>query len=97
MKISKIQTAAACAALAAALVATAADAKPRKKRYVSRGEVIVVHPRAFTDSGNVVPVGSRSFYVLQSTFYNPQPYEKYSPGLLWRPESSFRYIGGLEF
>ena len=83
MKISKIQTAAACAALAAALMATAADAKPRKALRLLRGEVIVVHPRAFTDSGNVVPVGSRSFYAAAGTFTTSSP-TKYSPGLLWR-------------
>lgn len=97
MKFSKILSVAACAAAAVALTAAAADAKPRKKRHAARGDVIVVHPRAFTDSGNVVPVGSRNFYVQQSTYFMQQPYEKYSPGLLWRPESAFRYTNGLEF
>ena len=47
--------------------------------------MIVVRPRAFTDSGTVVPVGSRAAYVMQSTYFNYQPYERTSPGILWRP------------
>ena len=79
----------ALAAISAVAVATAADARPRK-RHVQPEEVIVVRPRAFTDSGTVVPVGSRNFYVQQSTYYNMQPYERYSPGVLWRPDPGFR-------
>lgn len=77
-------------------VTAAADARPRKRQAYG-ADVIVVRPRAFTDSGTVVPVGSRNFYVQQSTYFMQQPYEKYSPGLLWRPESAFRYTNGLEF
>jgi hypothetical protein len=80
---------AACAAAVVAF-ATAADARPRK-RVVTRGDVIVVHPRPFTDSGNVVPVGSRSLYVQMSTTYNQQPLERYSPGILWRPDPGTRW------
>ena len=88
MKISTLVSAAACAAAIAAL-ATPAEARHRK-RHVYASDVIVVHPRAFTDSGNVVPVGSTNFYVQQSTYYNMQPYEKYSPGILWRPDPGMR-------
>ena len=69
--------------------ATIAEAAPRK-RQAAPSDVIVVRPRAFTDSGTVVPVGSRNLYVLQSTYYNMQPYERYSPGLLWRPDPGMR-------
>ena len=93
--IARIVSAAACAAAVLALTSPA-DARPRKHR-AARSDVIVVHPRAFTDSGVVVPVGSRDLYVLQSTFYNQQPLEATSPGILWRPYETFRYIGGLEF
>ncbi|MFT4099256.1 MAG: hypothetical protein QM651_19200 [Rhodoblastus sp.] len=75
------------AALSAAT--TLADARPRKHQPAP-SDVIVVRPRAFTDSGTVVPVGSRNFYVQQSTYYNMQPYERYSPGVLWRPDPAFR-------
>lgn len=81
---TKCLSAAVCAAAALA-VAGSADAKPRK-RYVSRGELIVVHPRSFTDSGVVVPVGSRDLYVQMNTSYNVQPLARYSPGILWRPD-----------
>ena len=85
MKIlTRCLTAATCAAALVALAAPA-DAKARK-RHFTNGEVIVVHPRAFTDSGNVVPVGSRELYVMQSTYYNMQPLARYSPGILWRPD-----------
>ena len=77
----------ALAAISAA--ATIADAAPRKRQAYG-SDVIVVRPRAFTDSGTVVPVGSRNFYVQQSTHYNKQPYEAYSPGILWRPDPGFR-------
>ena len=70
-------------------VTAAADARPRKRQAYG-ADVIVVRPRAFTDSGTVVPVGSRNFYVQQSTYYNMQPYERYSPGVLWRPDPGFR-------
>lgn len=86
---TRILSLAACAAAIVAF-ATAADARPRK-RVVARGDVIVVHPRAFTDSGNVVPVGSRSLYVQMSTRYNQQPLERYSPGVLWRPDPGTRW------
>lgn len=83
---AKLLTAAACAASLAAL-ATAADARPRR---LSRGEVIVVHPRSFTDSGVVVPVGSKNAYVQEMTHFYMQPYERYSPGILWRPDPGSR-------
>lgn len=73
-------------ALAAAAVATTADARPRKRhRYSS--DVIVVHPRAksWLNPGTVVPVGSRNAYVQEMTWFNYQPYERFSPGILWRP------------
>ena len=77
-------------ALAAISALTAAaEARPRK-RHAVRSDVIVVRPRAFTDSGTVVPVGSRNLYVLQNTYYNMQPYERYSPGMLWRPDPGMR-------
>ncbi len=79
----------ALAAISAAAVAATADARPRK-RHAYGAEVVVVRPRAFTDSGTVVPVGSRNLYVLQSTYYNMQPYERYSPGMLWRPDPGMR-------
>ena len=86
----KIVAKSALLALAALSVsAVVADAAPRK-RHAYGSDVIVVRPRAFTDSGNVVPVGSRNLYVLQSTYYNKQPYEAYSPGILWRPDPGFR-------
>jgi len=72
----------ALAAISAA--ATIAEAAPRKRQAYG-SEVIVVRPRAFTDSGTVVPVGSRAAYVMQSTYFNYQPLERTSPGLLWRP------------
>lgn len=80
--MKKLATAAilALASISAVAVATVADARPRK-----RSDVIVVRPRAFTDSGTVVPVGSRAGYVMQSTYFNYQPLERTSPGLLWRP------------
>lgn len=74
---------------AVSAITAAADARPRK-RHAYGADVIVVRPRAFTDSGTVVPVGSRNLYVLQSTYYNMQPYERYSPGILWRPDPGFR-------
>lgn len=74
----------ALASLSAVAVATTADARPRH-RSAAPSDVIIVRPRAFTDSGTVVPVGSRSAYVLQSTYFNYQPLERTSPGLLWRP------------
>ncbi|MFV0279590.1 MAG: hypothetical protein ACK5JM_02370 [Rhodoblastus sp.] len=77
------------AALSTVAMAVTADARPRK-RYVQDSEVIVVRPRSFTDSGNVVPVGARNLYTLQSTYYNMQPYERYSPGMLWRPTPGMR-------
>ena len=45
----------ALAAISAA--ATIADAAPRKRQAYG-SDVIVVRPRAFTDSGTVVPVGT---------------------------------------
>jgi hypothetical protein len=83
-KIAKIVSVVACAVAVAAL-ATSADARPRKYR-VKSGEYIVVHPRSFTDSGVVVPVGSRNAYVQQMIRYTYQPYEAFSPGVLWKPE-----------
>ena len=85
---SKILTGALCVASIAVLAAPA-DARPRK-RDAYPSDVIVVRPRAFTDSGTVVPVGSRNNYVLQNTYYFKQPYQAYSPGILWRPDPGFR-------
>ena len=82
--LTKSLSAAACAVVAIAL-AGSADARPRR-RIVPRGEIIVVHPRPFTDSGVVVPVGSRDLYVQMNTTYNVQPLARYSPGILWRPD-----------
>ncbi|HMN73760.1 MAG TPA: hypothetical protein PKA55_18015 [Rhodoblastus sp.] len=79
----------ALAAISAVAVATTADARPRKRQAYG-ADVIVVRPRAFTDSGVVVPVGSREGYVMQSTYFNMQPYERYSPGILWRPDPGMR-------
>ncbi len=87
-RFAKIVSIAACACAFAA-VATSADALARKRHH-TRSDLIVVHPRAFTDSGVVVPVGSRAAYVMQSTYFNMQPYERYSPGLLWRPDPGMR-------
>lgn len=87
-----MKTAAKIALLALAAIsaaATIAEAAPRKRQAYG-SDVIVVRPRAFTDSGTVVPVGSRAAYVMQSTYFNKQPYEAYSPGLLWRPDPGFR-------
>ena len=89
---ARILSVAACAAAVAAL-ATAADAKPRK-RHVYRAydqETIVVRPRAFTDSGVVVPVGSKAAYMIEMTINNRMPYEKYQPGVLWRPDPGYFY------
>ena len=74
----------ALASISAVAAATTADARPRK-RHATRSDVIIVRPRAFTDSGTVVPVGSRAAYVMQSTYFNYQPLERTSPGILWRP------------
>ena len=68
----------------ATLLSATADARPRK-RAVSRSDIVVVHPRSFTDSGTVVPVGSMNAYMQQMTRYNRQPLQQTSPGLLWRP------------
>ena len=90
MKLSaRLVSAALCAATVVTFAASA-DARPRKRSIAPRSDVIVVRPRAFTDSGTVVPVGSRELYVLQNTYYNMQPYEHYSPGILWRPDPGFR-------
>jgi hypothetical protein len=82
--LTAIVSVAACAAAVVAL-AGSAEARPRKYR-VQSGEYIVVHPRSFTDSGVVVPVGSKNAYVQQMIRYTYQPYEAFSPGVLWRPE-----------
>ncbi|MCB1536974.1 MAG: hypothetical protein KDJ44_20255 [Rhodoblastus sp.] len=84
MNISARTAILALAAISAVAVATTADARPRK-RHAYGSDVIVVRPRAFTDSGTVVPVGSRAGYVMQSSYFNYQPYERTSPGILWRP------------
>jgi hypothetical protein len=79
----------AVAAAAVATLATSADARPRKRHAVYRAysqDTIVVRPRAFTDSGVVVPYGSQNFYMQQQVRFTYQPYEAYSPGVLWRPE-----------
>jgi hypothetical protein len=89
---AKILSVAACAAAVAA-VATTADAKPRK-RHVHKAagyDVIVVRPRAFTDPGVVVPVGSEARYMVEMTINNRMPYERYQPGLLWRPDPGYFY------
>ena len=91
---TRIASAVACAAAVVAL-ASPADARVRK-RHAARADVIVVHPRAFTDSGTVVPVGSRNFYVVQSAMYNRQPLQMYSPGILWKPsDPSISYGPGF--
>ena len=82
--LTKCLSAAVCAAAVLA-IAGSADARPRK-RHVARGDLIVVHPRPFTDSGVVVPVGSRDLYVQMNTSWNVQPLARYSPGILWRPD-----------
>ena len=46
-------------ALAAMLLAPAAEAAPRKHR---NAPVVTVHPRSFLDAGTDVPVGSMSRY-----------------------------------
>jgi hypothetical protein len=83
--VKLVSTALACSAFA--IVATASDARPRA-RQVRDTQVLVVHPRSFADSGVVVPVGSRNAYVQEMTQFNLQPYQKYSPGVLWMPEPS---------
>jgi hypothetical protein len=86
MNLAKLtMVAAACAPFAFA--AAPADARTRQ-RIFRNPQVIVVHPRSFTDSGVVVPVGSRNAYVQEMTIFNLQPYQKYSPGVLWLPEPS---------
>lgn len=83
MNFARTAAIAACA-LAAAAAATSADARPRKRHHEA-SDVIVVRPRSFLDSGTVVPVGSRNFYVQEMTYFNYQPLERTSPGILWRP------------
>ena len=68
----------------ATLLSATADARSRK-RAAPKSDIVVVHPRSFTDSGTVVPVGSMNAYMQQMTRYNRQPLQQYSPGLLWRP------------
>jgi len=59
-----ISSAALAGALAAVLGATvAAEARPRKPHH---GRALTVNKRPFTDSGNVVNVGTQSRYVYDS-------------------------------
>lgn len=72
-------------ALAVALMASAADARPRYR--LAKGErMIVVKPRSFLDSGTAAPRFSRSAYLQEMTIYNRPPLARISPGLLWRPD-----------
>ena len=92
MKLSTRLISAAVCAAAALTFAVSADARPCKRVHHARAGVIVVRPRSFLDPGTMVPVGSRDrLSVLQNTMYNFQPYESYSPDLLWRPDPSWRY------
>jgi len=81
---SGLAVAAMCAGVI--LLGTTSDARPRK-RAASKPDIVVVHPRSFTNSGVVVPVGSMNAYVQQMTRYNRQPLQQYSPGILWGPGS----------
>ncbi len=46
----------------AGLVVAPAQARARHHRHVVSAQALTVHKRPFTDSGNVVPVGSQSHY-----------------------------------
>ncbi len=58
------------AALAATLVVSGAEAR---HRHHPRMIEVHKHARAFTDSGNVVPVGTRTRYIAEQTIYNSTP------------------------
>jgi hypothetical protein len=64
--------AATAASLATLLFASAAaEAQPRR---APAGRELTVKRRPFTDSGNVVPVGSESRYVYDSQFRRPDTF-----------------------
>jgi hypothetical protein len=71
--------AASAASLATVFVAsTVADAKPRKVE----GRELTVKRRPFTDSGNVVPVGSQANYVYDQQYLRER-------GTFGSPRSSY--------
>jgi hypothetical protein len=75
MRLAKVTVLAASAAFGVALLASSADAAPRRHARVHdafAGRSITVNKRAFTDRGNVVPVGSESRYVSVGANYGRQ-------------------------
>lgn len=76
-----------CLSLFAALasvpnVATARPARHHAPRVIHvvhyRAPPLTVRPRSFLDPGNVVPVGSESNYVNDSTIFNRTPDQNYA-------------------
>ncbi len=70
----KLTLAAAATGLAALLAGSAiAEAQPHKVRAVNSARPLTVTGRPFTDTGNIVPVGTEARYVYDSTFFAPNP------------------------
>ncbi|MDE2578934.1 MAG: hypothetical protein KGL46_09030 [Hyphomicrobiales bacterium] len=93
-RVAKCAAAKCAAAICAATMCAAATApQAAMARHLRHGakarrteRVLVVHPRSFTDSGVVAPVGSRDRYMAPMTQFNAMPYETSAPGVFWRPD-----------